>query len=293
VVENKVCAVVVTYRPHADDFDNLAYVRPQVEKLVVVDNGSDEEALTRLRYESQGLNFGLVENGRNLGIAAALNTGVRWARSHGCNWVLLLDQDSAIAEGFVEAMLRGFEGSAIRDRLALLVPRYIDRRSNRVLEGFTDKKGMLLGATTSGSFMPISTVSRLGMFNESFFIGAVDFEYFLRLTKAGYVVEECKSATLLHAPSSPRVHTVFGIYLFRTSNYSAVRRYYEERNRMWLRLRYWKDYHKFFWKRDIGNIKVWITIRLGESDRCRKFAYIWKGNVDGLIGRMGRKADRM
>ena len=70
---NQVCAVIVTFRPRAEDLGNLARVRPQVEDLVVVDNGSPGEELLLLRAASRELNFALIENGQNLGIAAALN----------------------------------------------------------------------------------------------------------------------------------------------------------------------------------------------------------------------------
>ena len=52
---NTVCAVIVTFRPRAQDFVNLAKLRPQVEKLVVVDNGSSDQALQQLRMASHEL----------------------------------------------------------------------------------------------------------------------------------------------------------------------------------------------------------------------------------------------
>ncbi len=61
---NAVCAVIVTFRPRAQDFANLARIRPQVEKLVVVDNGSSDQALQQLHMASQELNYALIENGR-------------------------------------------------------------------------------------------------------------------------------------------------------------------------------------------------------------------------------------
>ncbi len=81
--KNSVCAVIVSFRPRREDLGNLARVRPQVEHLVVVDNGSPEEQLHLLRAASHELDFALIENGQNLGIAAALNVGVKWAQANG------------------------------------------------------------------------------------------------------------------------------------------------------------------------------------------------------------------
>ena len=51
----------------------------------------------------------LIENGENLGIATAMNVGIRRGQKLGCRWVLLFDQDSCVTDGFVDAMVSGFE----------------------------------------------------------------------------------------------------------------------------------------------------------------------------------------
>ncbi len=78
------CAVIVTFHPPPAVLENLAKVRFQVEGLVVVDNGSSSLSLAPFRAAMCEMKFTLIENGANLGIAAALNIGVRWARSQ---WV--------------------------------------------------------------------------------------------------------------------------------------------------------------------------------------------------------------
>jgi hypothetical protein len=66
IAQNGVCAVIVAFRPKVEDLGNLAEVRPQVQHLVVVDNGSAEETLKSLRTASRVLKFVLIENGENL-----------------------------------------------------------------------------------------------------------------------------------------------------------------------------------------------------------------------------------
>ena len=48
-VQNGVCAVLVTFRPNEAVEANLAAIRPQVESLVVVDNGSSNQSVSWLR----------------------------------------------------------------------------------------------------------------------------------------------------------------------------------------------------------------------------------------------------
>ena len=120
---NSVCAVIVTFRPKADALENLAKVRPQVQGLVVVDNGSSAEALAPFRAAIGDLDFTLIENGENLGIATALNIGVRWAQSKDYEFVALFDQDSTVSEGFIETMLSKYRSQIEPDIYAIVTPK--------------------------------------------------------------------------------------------------------------------------------------------------------------------------
>ena len=89
---------MVTYHPSFAMIENLQRILPQVQSLVMVDNGSTGDELEGLRTASRDRGFSLIENGKNLGIAEALNQGVGWAKNNGYPWVLLLDQDVAAGE---------------------------------------------------------------------------------------------------------------------------------------------------------------------------------------------------
>jgi rhamnosyltransferase len=288
-MSNLVCGVIVTYHPDEELAQHIAVLRGQVGGLVVVDNRSSDSERVKLRELAQQYSFTLLENQENLGIGAALNQGVRWAAAHGVfRYVALFDQDSEVPGNFTEAMLSAYENNPRRDDIAILVPRYIDSRLKTILPASYDKQGNLKTAMTSGSFIPISIFSHQGWFEEDLFIGGVDFEYSLRIKSNNYLIEECKQVLLLHAPSSPRVHTLFGFSLFKTSNYSALRRYYSERNRVWIRRKYWKKFPTYCLGLYFSSLKEWTKILLGEVDKRVKFYYMGLGIRDGLLGRMGR-----
>src|ERR1700677_4481751 len=105
MVKNGVCAVIVTFRPQAEVLENLAAVRRHVEAMVVVDNGSTEDRLSPLREAARTLDFILIENGRNLGLPAALNIGMAQAERLGFHWLCLFVQDSGITDGFFPVFL--------------------------------------------------------------------------------------------------------------------------------------------------------------------------------------------
>jgi rhamnosyltransferase len=286
--KKSVCAVVVTYHPDAAVLDNLAAIRPQVQGLVVVDNGSSEVKLKRLRLGALELEFTLIENGDNLGIATALNIGVKWAQSEGYTWVALFDQDSTAPPAFIDTMRRAYDTNRRGDRAALLVPRYIDSRLGHPLPVNYAGNGSLQVAMTSGSLMPVAIFSQEGWFEESLFIDGVDYEYCLRLRSRGYSVEECTEAVLLHAPADFTECRLNGSRLFLTSNYSAERRYYRDRNKIWMMRKYCTRYPAFFLSALAGSLKDCVKILLAETDKRRKVFHMALGVRDGLLGRMGK-----
>jgi len=285
---NSVCAVVVTFHPDLDVLENISKLRSQVQGLVVVDNGSSPASIDLLRAASSEIGFEIFENGENLGIAAALNIGVRWADANLFQWVALFDQDSAVTEGFMDTMLHAFVTNPRGERLAILVPRYIDKRSAADIPAISVKTGGLEAAMTSGTLMKTSSFRQHGPFEEGLFIDAVDYEYSLRLRSHGCFIEECGNALLLHSPGAPKIHTFMGKYLFRTSNYSPARRYYQERNKVWVTRRYWRQFPFFCFKLFFFSSKDYVKCILAENQKWDKFYYASLGVADGFRDRMGR-----
>jgi rhamnosyltransferase len=284
-----VCAIVVTFHPDALVMQGLAAVRPQVEKLIVVDNGSTREELLPLREASSLLGFELIENGNNLGIATALNIGVRRGEALGAEWFLLLDQDGRVTDGYVAAMLRGFAASASGERLAILVPRYVDSRYGNTLTSPPADGAQLEVAVTSGSLTPLRVFRKAGYFADELFIDQVDSEYSLRVRALGYAIEECTDAVLLHSPGTPTYHRVLGSKPFQVANYGPVRRYYQARNLVWLVRRYGGTFRPFVRSQVTIHAKDFVKICF-EENRWEKWRFFLWGLADGLRGRMGAMA---
>ncbi len=285
---NEVCAIVVTFHPDNDVLENLGTLRPQVARLVVVDNGSSGGELSALRSAASLLDFEIIENGENLGIATALNLGIRRAEALAIPWVLLFDQDSRVTDGFTAAMLHCFQTSRWGSRLAILVPRYIDMRHGFPLPGNWFSGSGLETAMTSGMLMRLSTFQQQGTFVDELFIDSVDFEYSLRLRRAGLILDECPDAVLLHSPGTPTYRTLFGSGRIVIDNYSPIRRYYQERNRLWMCRRYLFSFPGYCFKTLNVSGKNFVKILLWEADKANKLKFFLRGLLDGLRGRMGR-----
>jgi rhamnosyltransferase len=287
--ECRVCAVIVTFHPQATVLDNLGLVRPQVEGLVIVDNGSSATSLAPFHAAAGALNFALIENGANLGIATALNAGVRWAKAQGFEHVLLFDQDSTVQPGFVAAIRSTYKYHPQRDKIAIVMPLYKNRVSGRIGEpAYIASDGAPLEVMTSGSFVPLRIFSDCGEFREDFFIDEVDHEFGFRVRECGYIVVRSEQAILLHAPGSPRQHSFLGVIKFSASHHNATRRYYITRNGIVMMRKYWKIHPA--WSRGAARALFLHAARivLAETDKWKKLRNMLLGALDGFRGRLGR-----
>ena len=283
-----VCAVIVTYHPSAKMLESMSNVLAQVQGLVVVDNGSNDDELGPLRVASQTLGFQLIENGENLGIAEALNQGVCWAKSRGYPWVILFDQDSGITDGFIDQMLASWKSHPDRERVGSIHPRYVDPETGieTVVPRASDDSPVL--PMTSGALMPAWIFDRIGWFATEYFIDFVDWEYCFRMRAAGYLIADSRQATLLHAPGNPATTTILG-YTFHPSHHSAMRRYYISRNCIVFYRKYFYSFPRWVLSGVYGQLKDTIVSFIAEEDRARKFRSFLLGTWDGLTGRMGKR----
>jgi rhamnosyltransferase len=283
----KTCAIVVTFHPQAVVLANLAKVRLQVDGLAVVDNGSPAELLDPLRAAGQEMDFALIENRTNLGVAAALNIGVRWAQAHGFRFVLLFDQDSTVTEGFTQAMLAAYESHPQREKLAIVTPSQVERSTGHTRSHGFAKDGSPLVAITSGSLMPVEIFDECGWFQEELIIDCVDHEYCLRVRSWGYTLAECRQAVLQVAVGSITAHQAFGLTIL-VRNYSAGRRYYLTRNRLVMVLRFWKQQPKWCFRALQDIVQDAMKGALLEEKRWSKTINTARGVYDAFSGRMGK-----
>jgi len=274
-----VCAVMVTYHAGVETLENIRKVLPQVQTLVVVDNGSATGETVSLRESSQSFGFQLIENHENLGIAEALNQGIAWARSRGYPWVILFDQDSTITSGFIIHMFATWESHPQRDRVGSIHPRYKDRVTGfeAAIKRAKDDGGPIT-SLTSGALMPTWIFDRIGYFASDFFIDCVDIDF----------VADSKEAILLHSPGHPERVSVMG-FGFSPTNHSAARRYYMSRNRVVVYRRYIRMFPGLVLQYIYATLRETAKCFLAERDRARKLRNFLLGTWDGLVGRMGKR----
>ena len=281
-----VCAVIVTYHPEAAVIENIAAVYSQANGVVVVDNGSNPNSLRLLRDAAKTLGFHLIENGENLGIAAALNVGVKWGLEHEYPWVILFDQDSRVSERFIEQMLETYYEATSSSRIAIIAPTYIDRNTGVRVRLMRSSNGEVLTTMTSGSLSPLSIFLECGYFDESLYMDYVDIEYCLRVRRKKMLIRQSR-AELFHSLGRTTYHRFFNLR-FGATNHSARRRYYITRNRLRLLARYFEDF-PWLWRESLATLSDAIKVILVEKDRGEKISAMAKGVRDASLERTGRQ----
>jgi rhamnosyltransferase len=287
VKDERTSAIVVTFHPHSEYLANLAKIRAQVDSLIVVDNGSSEKELAQIRFSSQELGFKLIANGDNLGIAAALNIGVREAQKEGCRWVALFDQDSVVTEGYIATMIAEFRTYGQQRKIMQIIPRYLDPETGIEWAVSEFEDGGVFLTITSGSLFSMEVFERCGLFQEDLFIYCVDDDYSLRIRKKGFYIGVTRNAVLLHQSGHPTSRKLFGMTI-TTKNYRPEVRYYYARNKVWI-LRF---YGKTFPRLIVPTLREFVTIPLKialmEDAPWEKIKLFIRGLADGVVGRTGR-----
>lgn len=283
-----ICAVIVCFEPTEAMIANLRSILAQTGALVVVDNGSSVESLAGLRLASQEVGFALIENEINAGIAEALNQGIRIAIARGFSWVILLDQDSVLTEGFVGKLFATWQSHPQREHVGSMHPTYRNPETGIVPQVLRAPDGGPVASITSGALMPVWIFQRVGWFASEFFIDWVDIEYCLRIRSAGYLVADSTDAVLLHTAGHPKRVTFLGL-TFQPSHHNAVRRYYISRNRVVVFRRYVRVFPRWIALLMFEAFRETVKCFLAEDGRARKFHNFLRGSWDGLTGRMGKR----
>jgi len=289
----QVCAVVITFFPDSGFSDRLEKIAAQVSRMIVVDNGTTGESGVSLE-RALGARRGVtcIRNNENLGVAAALNQGIRKALNEGdCPWIITFDQDSLPAADMVEKMLTVWRSHPHPERVMVAGPRtaFVDSTSRP--DPAEDRSWReVTHVITSGSLISRQAFHLAGYYNEGLFIDYVDIEYCLRLRSLGYQVIEVHSTEMLHHMGRLEERLFMGDKVHPT-HHPPLRRYYQFRNAVLLHRQYRKSQRP--WRRTnmIILMKILILILLYEKQRLRSLFQIMRGIGHGLAGRSGRSGE--
>ncbi len=270
-----IAAIVVLYNPDNEVLSNINSYIDQVDKLYAVDNSDN---LNSVLVERIKLNNRIeyISNHGNVGIAAALNVGVKKAIAEGYEYLLTMDQDSEASPLMVSKLLECFR---IDSAIALVAPLLFHPEGRRIIHHTDNFCEQVFTAWTSGNLINLKIYGKTGGFKEELFIDYVDHEFCLRINKMGYMVYVCNKAKLKHNLGKIKEVNLFFRKVYPT-NHSALRLYYRTRNRFYVKKVFKNDFPEFF-KQDTKDFwRTFLKVILFESERLKKIRYCLKGFND-------------
>jgi len=183
-------------------------------KIIIVDNGSVDNSVEKLKLLPQQDNITKIFNEKNLGFAGGVNTGIKWAIEHDFSHVALLNNDAVVEQDWLTNLAQQIDNKEIGISTSLILhedgktidstgdfysmwgipsPRLRDEKSDLVPDS-----GYVFGASGGASLYSIAMLKKIGLFDEDFFAYYEDVDISFRAQLAGYKVYYNKSAVVYH-----------------------------------------------------------------------------------------------
>lgn len=292
---NNVAAVIVTYNYNEMDLKScIKSIVNQVEEIIIVDNASiNQKKIFDIIKEFSESKICCIKNDQNLGIATALNQGIKTASQKEFEWILSLDQDSKCASDFISEMLSTYKSFPKKQRedTAMLVPKWIDLNLTEEKINKKNKVESVPTAITSGALYKSGIFSKVGFFEEKLFIDQVDHEFCLRLKQQNFKIFKIENSLLFHKLGES-VERKFLKMKFVVTHHSPVRRYYITRNRIYLANKFKKSFPIIFRESIIKIIKDSVIIIFFEEQKYKKIKMTFYGVHDAYRQNFGEFVKR-
>jgi rhamnosyltransferase len=279
-------AAIILFKPDSDvTYDLIESVLAQVDVLCIIDNSP---LPTVLNISKDKLHYHHFPN--NIGVAAAHNMGIRDLRTSGCEYVLLLDQDSQIDDDFAFRMSSLLVASKIKKQpLVAIGPRIICSFSEKSVRprvqreiSVYDNLVCVTQIISSGMMIDLSKIDLIGFKDETLFIDGVDHEWCWRAKTQDYMVAIAENVEMIHKLGDARSKFAGVTYKVGT----PIRLYYQFRNILLLSRR---DYVPSYWKtRNILVLPIrFLANSLLQTQKRKRVKFMLCGLCDGLLKRDG------
>lgn len=240
------CAIIVTWKPDPTVLLSLLSDIAQQSDFLLLDNASDNAATFIDAAASISGCAGVVQLGSNIGLASALNAGLRQVQSLPYRHAILFDQDSRVPHDFFQGLLSAHQEAERQCgvRIAAVGPRIthpetarrmpftvfnrVFGRRDRRIQGSTDiyESDFLI---TSGCLIDLHHLDSIGLMKDSYFIDNVDLEWSFRAVDKGYLLVGTDRARLLHSIGEDDTNPLVKAGIMHS--HGPHRTYYSTRNR--------------------------------------------------------------
>jgi rhamnosyltransferase len=277
----EVAACVVLYNSPLSRLAAIETYRTQVDKLYVIDNS--EGAKTDLANHLMSLpNVVYLANGKNEGIASALNWAASEAVANGYRYLLTMDDDTAVPENLIATMLSFLGTYDGADGVGIIAASHSIGKGKMPREGSFKK---VLFTMTSGNLLNLAVYKQVGPFRADFFIDHVDHDYGLRINQAQFEVIELPYLKLIHQlGEQKRIGWMNTTYV----SHSPARGYYIVRNGLLLAQQYKHIFPAFYRRMWVLLMREFLKILLFEPHKKYRLRLLYQGLLDKRAGQLGK-----
>jgi len=229
-----IVAVVPTYQPPDSTHDLVSTLTDQGVRVVVSDDASPCTSDRLVNDLGRLRDVVIVRHERNRGIGRALNDGLRIALDSRATWLLTVDQDSQLPDGYVARALEWMEQNIrVGDRYGALAAEVIEDASGVMRYPFrkVDDHLRTEEVIQTGTFWNVAALDDIGGFDETMGMDAVDAAACLALRRTGYAIGLIPGLNLEHLIGSSTQITFAGRSVMITGH-SPERRASMLRNRL-------------------------------------------------------------
>lgn len=278
-----ISCVVVLFKPDRSVVDLVRTLASGGYGVVVVVNAADESILCDVREIKSVF---VLDNKGNVGLATALNFGIRHAFDvNGSDYVVLFDQDSVPDASMPRDLANELLSCSIA-KVACIGPMLLDRKDRDARYATNARQsypGRPFSIPTSGTVIPRAAYQMVGPMMDELFIDGIDHEWCLRAWSKGYTVMVSTRSQMLHDMGDASLN-YFGRY--KPVHRSPIRHYYIVRNAIFLSKCH---YLPVQWRaiellKTLRRILAYLAV---SSDRGRTLRLIGRAIHDGLRSRMG------
>lgn len=230
--------VISNYNGWQDTVQCLESLQKQTYRdfeIILLDDASTNDSVVQLQKHLTD-NTVFLPQEANIGFAAANNVGMRRALADGCDWVLLLNNDTVAAPDFLETLLRETPAGAVScPKMLFLNPPdeiwfaggELDRATGKVKHlGGHEKDGPAFAEKKQVSFitfccvlLPRPVIEQVGFLDETLFMYCEDVDYCIRLADAGVPLWFLPDAKIWHKAGGSAGGMLSVYYITRNTLY--------------------------------------------------------------------------
>jgi len=174
------------------------------QKVIIVDNHSTDDSVIWLKENYQQLI--ILEQEKNLGFAAGNNVGIKYAINQNFEYVMLLNQDTIVTEGYLDKMVNRISTdkriAAVQPKLMLYPLTDLINSLGNVIHylgfGYTyghklskfeilNSKFEINYCSGAACLLKVDVLRKVGLFDEDLFMYHEDLDMGWRFTLAGYL----------------------------------------------------------------------------------------------------------